>query len=336
MLRPLRGEEWVCAENCGAAACMGRVLLWTAGVWQGENGMDMKTLQYFCKAAEMLNFTQAAKSCYISQTAMSLSISKLEKELGFLLFDRSNRTVKLTPAGRSFYEWARSTLHSYENMVLAGRDIAVGHVGKLSIGYASCFDALWFNPMMKEFRREYSQAEIEARILLPWMLQEALFNKNVDAIVLPTAAMLPHKDVVLQEVAVFPMILICRKDHPLVQMGEVPLSRLPQYTAEVLSYERMSYAKSAFTQACFDAGIRFKSMLQKDYIEEIFVNLMNNEDVGFLPEFLKDYLNDFLVARPLEGQPMQMSFSFCYFRNNRNPILKALDRSLQQNYAKRS
>lgn len=62
--------------------------------------MDMKSLNYFVHAAETLNFTKAAKECYISQTAISLSIAKMEEELGFMLFDRNNRSIRLTPAGR--------------------------------------------------------------------------------------------------------------------------------------------------------------------------------------------------------------------------------------------
>ncbi|MDR2771118.1 MAG: LysR family transcriptional regulator, partial [Clostridiales Family XIII bacterium] len=51
--------------------------------------MDIKGLQYFIAAAERLNFTTAAKECYITQTAMSLHISKMEDELGFKLFNRN-------------------------------------------------------------------------------------------------------------------------------------------------------------------------------------------------------------------------------------------------------
>ena len=65
--------------------------------------MDIRGLQYFISAAECLNFTRAARECYITQTAMSLHIAKMEKELGFQLFSRKNHVVKLTPAGKDFY-----------------------------------------------------------------------------------------------------------------------------------------------------------------------------------------------------------------------------------------
>jgi len=57
--------------------------------------MDLRSLNYFVHAAKDLNFTQAAKECYISQTAMSLTIAKIEDELGFPLFDRNNHVIGL-------------------------------------------------------------------------------------------------------------------------------------------------------------------------------------------------------------------------------------------------
>lgn len=66
--------------------------------------MDIRGLKYFISAAECLNFTRAAKECFITQTAMSQHIANMEKELGFQLFRRNNRNVELTTAGRDFYE----------------------------------------------------------------------------------------------------------------------------------------------------------------------------------------------------------------------------------------
>lgn len=64
--------------------------------------MDIRGLKYFISAAECLNFTRAAKECFITQTAMSQHIANMEKELGFQLFRRNNRNVELTTAGRDF------------------------------------------------------------------------------------------------------------------------------------------------------------------------------------------------------------------------------------------
>ena len=131
--------------------------------------MDMKSLNYFVHAAETLNFTKAAKECYISQTAISLSIAKMEEELGFMLFDRNNRSIRLTPAGRDFYEWACRTLHSYDQAVQSGRNIASGQTGLIRIGFSSTFEGLWFIPYMQEFRKRFSDVHMEQRIMEPDM-----------------------------------------------------------------------------------------------------------------------------------------------------------------------
>ena len=66
--------------------------------------MTIKQIHYFIAVAETKSFTNAARNYFIAQTAMSQQISALEKELGFLLFHRSNRSVELTQAGQTLYE----------------------------------------------------------------------------------------------------------------------------------------------------------------------------------------------------------------------------------------
>ena len=72
--------------------------------------MQIRQLEYFLAVCEHLNFTKAARQFYISQTAVSLQIQTLEEELGVRLFNRTNRRVELTPAGRTFQEDARAIL----------------------------------------------------------------------------------------------------------------------------------------------------------------------------------------------------------------------------------
>lgn len=61
--------------------------------------MLYKRIGYFLEAARCLNFTEAAKRCFISQQAMTWHISSLEEELGVKLFIRTTRSVQLTETG---------------------------------------------------------------------------------------------------------------------------------------------------------------------------------------------------------------------------------------------
>ncbi|MFF8672468.1 LysR family transcriptional regulator [Streptomyces sp. NPDC015242] len=72
--------------------------------------MELRQLEYFVAVAEERNFTRAAERVHISQSGVSAQIRRLERELGAELFDRSARTVTLTPAGRAALGHARAAL----------------------------------------------------------------------------------------------------------------------------------------------------------------------------------------------------------------------------------
>lgn len=72
--------------------------------------MELRQLRYFLKAAETLNFTDAAKQMYITQSTLSQQIKQLETELNVLLFDRIGKKVFLTEAGNEFLPFAKQTV----------------------------------------------------------------------------------------------------------------------------------------------------------------------------------------------------------------------------------
>ena len=72
--------------------------------------MQLKQLQYFVSLCETLSFTRTAKEFFVSQSAVTIQIGALEKELGTRLFQRTNRKVELTGAGTVLREEATAIL----------------------------------------------------------------------------------------------------------------------------------------------------------------------------------------------------------------------------------
>ena len=76
--------------------------------------MNFKQLEYFVAVADAGSISSAARSLHISQPPLSTQMHLLEEELGQSLFERGSRSIKLTDAGRFFYERAQSILDMAE------------------------------------------------------------------------------------------------------------------------------------------------------------------------------------------------------------------------------
>ncbi len=96
--------------------------------------MTLTNIRFFVEAAKCENFTQAARQLYVSQPALSKQIAQLEQEVGVLLFERVNRSVRLTNAGRYLYEQFRDLPATTDHALEYTRAIGRGVIGDLSIG----------------------------------------------------------------------------------------------------------------------------------------------------------------------------------------------------------
>ena len=74
--------------------------------------MTLNQLTYFCMLAKTQSYTQAAQALFVAQPSLSYAISTLEKELGCLLVAREGRRISLTPAGETFYRYAKAALEA--------------------------------------------------------------------------------------------------------------------------------------------------------------------------------------------------------------------------------
>lgn len=99
--------------------------------------LDLRRLRYFVTVADELHFGRAAARLRIAQPPLTRHISALEAELGIRLFDRSTRSVQLTPQGARFLERARAVLDAAGEAEHAARRMAQGVTGRIVIGYTS-------------------------------------------------------------------------------------------------------------------------------------------------------------------------------------------------------
>src|SRR5947209_12678721 len=99
--------------------------------------LELRHLRYFIAVAEELHFGRAARRLGITQPPLSLQIQRLEAELGVTLFERTNRRVQLTPAGKTLLEEGRNVIAEFSGALDAARRAARGETGSLSVAFAA-------------------------------------------------------------------------------------------------------------------------------------------------------------------------------------------------------
>src|SRR5260370_8407717 len=103
--------------------------------------MELRHLRYFVAVGEEQHYGRAARRLRVAQPALSRQIQDLEEEIGFELFERLPRGVKLSAAGKLFLEDVRRILQEVNEAAARAGRVALGHSGTLRVGFtenASC------------------------------------------------------------------------------------------------------------------------------------------------------------------------------------------------------
>jgi DNA-binding transcriptional LysR family regulator len=114
--------------------------------------MELRHLRYFVAAAEEENVSRAAGKLHVSQPGVSRQIRDLEEELGFELFHRTPKSLKLTEAGKVFLKEARAVLQRAEDAVKSARAVAAGAEEELHVGYAPSLTARFLPQTLRAFQ----------------------------------------------------------------------------------------------------------------------------------------------------------------------------------------
>src|SRR5208283_3113787 len=97
---------------------------------------ELRHLRYFIAVAEAENVSRAALKLHVSQPALSRQICDLEAELGFLLLERSAKSVRLTAAGKTFQGEVKAVLQRLDEAIKTTRAVATGGRSELHVGFA--------------------------------------------------------------------------------------------------------------------------------------------------------------------------------------------------------
>jgi len=122
--------------------------------------MDFRELRLFLHLAQSLHFGRTSRECHVSPSSLSRVIQRLEKEVGSALFERDNRTVKLTQAGQQFRAYAAESLERWSELQRTLHQAPDELQGRLSVFCSVTASYSFLHELLTRFRAMYPSVEI--------------------------------------------------------------------------------------------------------------------------------------------------------------------------------
>ncbi len=181
--------------------------------------MNLRDLKYLIAVAETEHFGHAAAQCFVSQPTLSGQIKKLEEELGVVIFERTNRSVSITPIGSEIVKHAKLILEQADvirQLAQAQRDPLAG---ALRVGAIPTVSPYLIPLILMPLKGQYPQMRLVLSEEITDMLTRRLLDHQIDVAILATAVKEPELEVMplFEE----PFWLAHPRDHELYNKDEI-------------------------------------------------------------------------------------------------------------------
>ncbi len=143
--------------------------------------VTLRQLQQLIVLAEERNFRRAANRLFMAQPALSVSINKMEEQIGVTLLQRGARGATLTSAGEAMLQEARSAIFHAENACRLARGVISGDVGSLRLGFVNSAIHELLPATLNTFRIQYPQIQFELSEDSTWEIVRRIEAHELDA-----------------------------------------------------------------------------------------------------------------------------------------------------------
>lgn len=285
--------------------------------------MNFFTLKYFIDTFENRNFSRAAKLNYVTQTAISQQIAKLEDELNVTLFDRTKKPIVPTIEAETLYKDAKQLLNQYQKMI---DNLEIIKQKPVRFGYAMHAQANYLIqvfagiPMsLIDFPIMFIPNESGSPI-------DALLQNEVDIVSAPfeDAKTLPssfHRKLFYSG----KMLLAINKQDLLASKEHVYMKDLEDRTILTLkSSERELINELAAIKISFDL-LKLKFKACGENYSSLLLSVLLNEGFCFVPEyFSKELYAENIIFRHIEDDPREIKLAICWRDNHDQQIKKII------------
>jgi LysR family hydrogen peroxide-inducible transcriptional activator len=186
--------------------------------------VNLRDLKYLVAVADTRHFGKAAARCFVSQPTLSGQIRKLEDELGVMLFERTNRSVEITPAGEAILAHARLILEQADFIQQLARAQRDPLAGPLRVGVIPTLSPYLMPLILRPLKKRHPQMKLVLSEELTDTLLARLRNHEIDGGLLAT----PVEEPDLESLALFdePVWIAYPHKHPFYTRDRITLRDL--------------------------------------------------------------------------------------------------------------
>jgi DNA-binding transcriptional LysR family regulator len=275
----------------------------------GKDNMELKRLEYFEAICRLKNFTKAAEELHVAQPSITVSIKKLEEELGVELLCRNQHSVTITNEGELFLKRVRQILYDMQNAVNEIEDFGSKARSILKFGIPTSLGSWMFPMIFSDYAQQYPKIKIQAYEMGVQKIIESLNQEIIEAGFIVLDKPIPRYSTLLFSKG--QMLVVFSKDHPFNQYEKISF--------ELLKEERFvlcaggSYIKKRFMSECENRGIVPQIIFTPIQVATVFNMVASGAGISFVLSdeiaMLKD--NPRIMTRPLEN-PIEFETGFIW------------------------
>ena len=245
--------------------------------------MELRHFRYFVAVAEAENVSRAALKLHVSQPGLSRQIRDLEDEIGFSLFERSAKALKLTDAGKTFLTEAKSVLLHADDAVKKARAVSGGMNGEINVGYAPSLTVQILPAALRAFQEKFPGVRVALHDLSTEEMLAQLGEKflQVALTVRPPAKLL--RGLKFEELARYAMCVAVAPKHQLAKLKFISLEQIAR--EPLIAYSRQDYPEyHAMLEKLFAAvGRQPKIVGEHDGVTSIVAAVESGRGLALMP-----------------------------------------------------
>ena len=286
--------------------------------------MEIRWLEAFVAVAEELHFGRAANRLQMAQSPLSQTIRRLERELGVTLFDRSTRSVALTPAGEALLPHAHRVFEELELARQATRAVSGVFYGTVSIGFSGALNHLTLPPLTRAVRHRYP--DVTLKLVGRVMTRDGVEQVERGALDLAFVALPldPSPTIRTRLIARQPLGVALPVDHRLAGEPEVDLTDLAGDGFVTTPVAVGSGLQETALRACVNAGFRPRVVQEITDPFMILTLVAAGVGVALMSAEIGEIMPSGSVYAPLRGEQLYLQHALAWSADNPSTVLKAV------------